>query len=137
MGAGGRPQTIRVVFKKRMPDGAVRHSVPLYDSSAGIARAEHMMRYAQLVRSGVEGGALLSPALCELEPNFLMTAYIAVAHQEHELDPDSLCLDTMSVGDGAWLGSIRWILRVEIDMDNLYDDVALHELSESVGGWTC
>ena len=136
MGAGDRPQTIRVIFKKRMPDGAVRHSVPLYDSSAGIARAEHMLRYVQLVRSGVAGGAFLSPALCELEPNFLMTSYVAVAHQEHELNADSLCLDTMSVGDGVWLDAVCRVLRVEIDLDNLIDDALLNDLRES-GGWTC
>ena len=137
MGAGNRSQTIRVVFKKRMPDGSVRHSVPLYDSSAGIARVEHMLRYAQLVRRGAEGGAISSSALCDLEPNFLMTAYVAVAHQEHEIKGDGLCLDTMAIGNGSWLGAVCMVLRAEIDLDDMVDDLFLRELGESVGGGTC
>ena len=140
MDAKGGPKTVKIRFAKRMPDGEVRHSAPLYDSSAGFARAEHMLSYARHARDGREGGAFASPALRELEPNFLLTSYIAAAHQEYERG-GSLSSDTMAVGDGSWLGNIRVVEEVVLDLDELLvnEEPAVSGEIRSLNGrvWTC
>ena len=40
-------QTVKIVFQKRMPDGTLRQSTPLYDSSSGVARIEHAIEYVR------------------------------------------------------------------------------------------
>ena len=127
-------QTVKIVFQKRMPDGTLRQSTPLYDSSSGVARIEHAMEYARMLRDGCESGTLASKALCDMEPNHVMTAYVATAHMERmhielssddvalELDPD-LKLDTMALGYGEWLGDIGQVLFCRIDLDDdLFSD---------------
>lgn len=120
-------KTVKIVFRKRMPDGALRQSAPLYDSSSRRARIEHAIEYARTLREGCESGAFGSQALCEdMEPNHVMTAYIAAAHlqrthierSKEDGEPDAdLRLDTMAVGCGEWLGDIRWVLFCCIDLD--------------------
>ncbi len=119
-------RTVKIVFQKRMPDGALRRSTPLYDSSSGCARIEHAIEYARMLRAGCESGALSSSVLCDMEPNHVLTAYIATAHLERthiegseeggERGP-GLRLDTMAVGYGEWLGDIRQVLFCCIDLD--------------------
>ena len=119
-------QTVKIVFQKRVPDGTLRQSTPLYDSSSGVARIEHAIEYARMVRDGCESGTLASKALCDMEPNHVMTAYVATAHMQRmhielarddvELDPD-LKLDTMALGYGEWLGDVRQVLFCCIDLD--------------------
>ena len=135
MDADGRPKTVKIRFSKRMPDGEVRQSAPLYDSSAGFARIGHMLSYARRVRNGREGGAVVSSALRELEPNFLLTAYIAVAHQERERGEPSPPVEAMAVGDGSWLGDIRVVEEVVLDLDELLVEDAVHE--KSGWEWSC
>ena len=118
--------TVRIVFQKRMPDGAVRQSAPLYDSSSGRDRIVHAIEYARLLRTGCENGSLSSPSLCEMEPNHVMTAYVVTAHLERthvegseesdEVHSD-LSLDTMVLGYGDWLGNVRKVLSCCIDLD--------------------
>ena len=119
-------RTVKIVFQKRMPDGALRQSAPLYDSSSGKARIEHAIEYARLLRTGCENGVLSSPALCAMEPNHVMTAYVVTAHLERTHvegpresdDADAgLSLDTMVLGYGEWLGNIRKVLSCCIDLD--------------------
>ncbi len=127
-------RTVKVVFQKRMPDGTLRQSTPLYDSSSGSARIEHAIEYARLLRDGCKSGALASEALCQMEPNHVMTAYVAAAHMqkmhidplgaEGEPDPD-LRLETMVLGFGEWLGDIRRVLFCCIDLDAELSDDAL------------
>ena len=121
-------QTVKIVFQKRMSDGTFRQSTPLYDSSSGVARIEHAIEYARMLRAGCEGGTLTSKALCDMEPNHVMTAYVAIAHMQRmhielaredvalELDP-SLKLDTMALGHGEWLGDVGRVLSCCIDLD--------------------
>ncbi len=121
-------QTVKIVFQKRMPNGTLRQSTPLYDSSSGVARIEHAIEYARMLRDGCESGTLASEVLCAMEPNHVMTAYVATAHMERmhiersrddvafELDPD-LKLDTMALGCGEWLEDIRQVLFCCIDLD--------------------
>lgn len=121
-------QTVKIVFQKRMPDGTLRQSTLLYDSSSGVARIEHAIEYVRMLRVGCEAGTLTSKVLCDLEPNHLMTAYVATTHMQRthielasddvalELDP-GLNLDTMALGYGEWLGDVRQVLFCCIDMD--------------------
>ena len=118
--------TVKIVFQKRMPDGALRQSIPLYDSTSGFARIEHAIEYARMLRAGCENGTLSSQALCEMEPNHVMTAYAATAHMQrmhieeteyaNDLKSD-LRLDTMVVGYGEWLGDVRSVLFCCIELD--------------------
>lgn len=117
---------VKIVFQKRMPDGALRQSIPLYDSTSGFARIEHAIEFARMLRAGCENGTLSSQALCEMEPNHVMTAYVATSHMqrthvdeiEHANDLKSdLRLDTMVVGYGEWLGDVRSVLFCCIDLD--------------------
>lgn len=118
--------TVKIIFQKRMPDGALRQSTPLYDSSSGFARIEHAIEYARMLRAGCENGTLSSRALCEMEPNHVMTAYVATSHMQrthieeaeyaNDLKSD-LRLDTMVVGYGEWLGDVRSVLLCCIDLD--------------------
>ncbi|MYE55111.1 MAG: hypothetical protein F4X34_07955 [Chloroflexi bacterium] len=118
--------TVKIIFQKRMPDGALRQSTPLYDSSSGFARIEHAIEYARMLRAGCENGMLSSQALCEMEPNHVMTAYVATSHMQrthideteyaNDLKSD-LRLDTMVVGYGEWLGDLRSVLFCCIDLD--------------------
>ena len=118
--------TVKIVFQKRMPDGALRQSIPLYDSTSGFARIEHAIEYARMLRAGCENGTLSSQALCEMEPNHVMTAYAATAHMQrmhieeteyaNDLKSD-LRLDTMVVGYGEWLGDVSQVLFCCIDLD--------------------
>ena len=120
------PSTVKIVFQKRMSDKTLRQSTPLYDSSSGVARIEHAIEYARLLRNGCESGTLASQALCEMEPNHVMTVYVATAHMERmhidlsgddvELAPD-LKLGTMTLGYGEWLGDIRQALFCCIGLD--------------------
>ena len=121
-------QTVKIVFHKRMPDGTMRQSTPLYDSSSGVARIEHAIEYVRMLRAGCEAGTLTSKVLCDLEPNHVMTAYVATAHMQRthiepasddvalELDP-GLKLDTMALGYGEWLGDVSQVLSCCIDLD--------------------
>ena len=118
-----------------MPDGEVRHSASLYDSSAGFDRVGHMLSYARRVRNRREGGIVVSSALCELEPNFLLTAYIVVAHQERERDEPSPPVETIAVGDGSWLGDIRVVQGVVLNLDELLVEDAVQE--KSGWEWSC
>ena len=118
--------TVKIVFQNRMPDGALRQSVPLYDSASGFARIEHAIEYARMLRAGCENGTLSSQALCDMEPNHVMTAYVATSHMQrthigetgyaNNLKPD-LRLDTMVVRYGEWLGDVRSVLSCCIDPD--------------------
>ncbi len=118
--------TVKIVFQKRMPDGALRQSTPLYDSASGFARIEHAIEYARMLRAGCENGTLSSQALCDMEPNHVMTAYVVTAHLQrmhigeteyaNDLKSD-LRLDTMVVGFGEWLGDVRSALSCCIDLD--------------------
>ena len=122
-------QTVKIVFQKRMPDGALRQSTPPYDSSSGVARIEHAIEFVRALRDGCVRGTLSSGTLCEMEPNHVMTAYVATAHLQRmhielsgdevalELDPD-LKLDTMALGHGEWLGDITQVLFCSIDLDD-------------------
>ncbi len=127
-------QTVKIVFQKRMQYGALRQSTPHFDSSSGVSRIEHAIEYARMLRDGCESGTLASKALCDMEPNHVMTAYVATAHMQRmhielvsdevalELDTD-LKLDTMALGYGEWLGDIRQVLFCCIDLDgDLYSD---------------
>ncbi len=119
-------QTVKIVFQKRMPDGTLRQSTPLYDSSSGVARIEHAIEYARMLRAGCENGTLTSKALCDMEPNHVMTAYVAIAHMQRthiELASDDMALDsdlrldTMALGYGEWLGDVGQVLFCCIDLD--------------------
>ena len=68
-------------------------------------------------------------------PNFLLTAYIAAAHQEYEQCGGSLPLDTMAVGDGSWLGDIRVVEEVVLDLDALPVGDEVH--AKSGWEWAC
>lgn len=119
-------ETVKIVFQKRMPDGTLRQSTRLYDTSSRLARIEHAIKYAGMLRAGCESGALTSQALCDMESNHVLTAYIATAHlqrahieglrEEGEVDT-GLRLDSMAVGHGEWLGDIRQVLYCCIDLD--------------------
>ena len=135
MDADCRPETVKVRIAKRMPDGEVQHSAPLYDSSAGFARVGHMLTYPRRVRDGCEGGAFACRAPCKLDPDFLLRSYIAVAHQKCEQGGGSLPLETMAVGDGGWLGDIRVVEEVVVDLDSLLVDDAAQR--KSGWEWTC
>ena len=118
--------TAKIVFQKRMPDGVLRQSTPLYDSSSGCSRIEHAIEFARMLRAGCENRTLSSQALCDMEPNHVMTAYVVTAHLQRThieateyskvLEP-GLRLDTMVVGYGEWLGDIRKVLFCCIDLD--------------------
>ena len=135
MDAYGSPKTVKVSFAKRMPDGEARQSAPLCDSTAGFTRVGHMLSYARRVRDERESGAFSSPDLCELEPNSLLTAYIAAAYHEYERGGGSLPLDTMAVGDCSWLGCIQVVEEVVLDLDDLLADDAVHK--KSGWEWAC
>ena len=117
---------VKIVFQKRMQDGALRQSTPLYDSSSGFARIEHAIEFARMLRAGCENGTLSSQALCDMEPNHVMTAYVVAAHlqwthieeTEYAIDVKSdLRLDTIVVGFGEWLSDVRGVLFCCIDLD--------------------
>ncbi len=132
--------TVRIVFQKRMPDGVLRQSKPLYDSSSGEARIKDAIEYARRLREGCESGTLASKWLCEMEPNRVMTAYVVHAHtQKTPIDPSTkeeapdpaLTLDTMVLGsDDEWLGDIRMELSCYIDLGADLSSDALTEEEE-------
>ena len=121
-------RTVKIVFQKWMPDGTLRRSTPLFDSSSGRARIKHAIEFARMLRDGCERGAFASQALCDMEPNHVMTAYVATAHLQRthiemsqgdgDLGPE-LRLDTMAVGCGEWLGDIGKVLFCCIDLDGV------------------
>lgn len=122
-------QTVKIVFQKRTQDGTLRQITPLYDSSSGVARMELAIEYARMLRVGCEAGTLTSKGICDLEPNHVMTAYVATTHMQRthielasddvalELDP-GMKLDTMALGYGEWLGDVRQVLFCCIDLDS-------------------
>ena len=117
---------VKIVFQKWMPDGTLRQSIPLYDSTSGFVRIEHAIEFARMLRAGCENGTLSSQVLCEMEPNHVMTGYVATSHMQrthieeteyaNDLKSD-LRLDTMVVGYGEWLGDVRSVLFCCIDLD--------------------
>ena len=118
--------TVKIVFQKRMPDGALRQSTPLYDSSSGCSRIQHAIEYVRMLRAGCENGTLSSQALCDMEPNHVMTAYVVTSHfqrthivgaEDADVLESDLRLDTMVLGYGEWLGDIRQVLFCCIDLD--------------------
>lgn len=118
-------RTVKIEFQKTMPDGSIRRSVPLYDSVSGFARVEHALRFARELRDGDEDSALPCRTRRDLEPAFVMTAYISSAYQDYlywmrggSEVVSILSVEGMAVGDGEWLGDLRDVLSCVIDLDS-------------------
>ena len=140
MDADDRPKTVRIRFAKRMSDGKVWQSAPLYDSFAGLARAARMRTCAWRLMDERRAGTLASPALWETDPNYMLAAYMAAAYEKHKRGEGELPFDTMTVGDDSWQGDIRVVEDVVLDLDALEaDDRADRDSidADSVAVWTC